>query len=214
MARRRASLPSASVPAVDVVRDPAAAALLVDSRRNRFLRPFLARECGVAEAARELGVGRSLVSYWVGRFCAVGLLAAQDSGGERHRRYRTTADSFTVSLDDVPLSSDAALLSANMDGFFERLKLALVQTARRNAPAWEFRYLRTPQGVRETIAPRAGEVRDARLVNERAALHLGESEAAALRAELEGVMRRYTALSRPGGGRKRVLAWMACVDDL
>lgn len=213
MAKRRATPPSASVAAVGVVSDPAAAALLVDSRRNRFLRPFLARECGIAEAARELGVGRSLVSYWVGRFCAVGLLAAQDSGGERHRRYRTTADRFTLSLDDVPVSSDAAVLSAQMDGFFERLKRALVQTARRNAPAWEFRYERIPQGVRETIAPRAGEMRDARLFNEHAALFLGEPEAAALRAELEAVMRRYTALSRQGNGRKRVLAWAACVED-
>ena len=36
--------------------------------------PFLARACGVSEVAAELGVGKSLVSYWVGRRCRLGLL--------------------------------------------------------------------------------------------------------------------------------------------
>lgn len=195
------------------VSHPAATALLVDPKALRFLRPFLARACGVSEAARELGVGRSLVSYWVGRLHRAGLLQplADDAG---HRVWRSSADRFLVALHDLPMDSDLAVLAAYMDGAFDRLKHALVRTARQDSAHWQYRVEASPQGLRSSIAPIQGRLADTRLLNDRANLHLSADEAAALRAELGAVLARYIGLSRLGPGRRRHTAWVSAVEDL
>lgn len=210
---KRPVKPARRHPACTEVRDLDAATLLVDARRNRFLAPFIGRDCGVTEAAREAGASRSLASYWVARFCAAGLLAPAGTGGSRHRAYRSTADSFTVSLDDMPDLPDHIVLGAQMDASFDRIKTALVRSARRHASRWEFRIERTPQGVRQTLQPREGRLQDAPLVNERAGLDLGPADAAALRAEMHALMQRYTQRSQAGPGRERVIVWMLAVEQ-
>jgi hypothetical protein len=202
------------LPTNALVRDPRAAALLVDSRRNRFLWPFLGRACGVGDAAATLGVGKSLVSYWVGRLQKLGLLRPLPGGG-RGRLYRTPADGFIVALQDVPLESVDAILGAQLDPFYARLKRALLRAARRYAQDWRFRLQRVPLGVAEELAPREGSLVEAQIVNMRAALHLRADEAAALRLELRTLVERYSALTRPEEPhRQRVLVWAAAVEDL
>lgn len=192
---------------------PDAAALLIDARRNRFLMPFLARERGVSDVAAELGVGKSLVSYWVGRMCRLGLL--QPLAGEgRRRRYRSTADEFQVPLEEVPLDSLEAMLGAQMDPDYERLKTALLRTALRYGPRWHYVTRRTPQGVFQGLVPREGTLADAQIVNFRSRLSLSREHAAQLRAELLALNERYAALQQPTeGGGSRVLLWVAAVAD-
>jgi transposase len=203
-----------SLPTNALVRDPRAAALLVDSRRNRFLWPFLGRASGVGDAAAALGVGKSLVSYWVGRLQKVGLLRPV-SGGGRKQLYRAPADGFVVALQDVPLESVDAILGAQLDPFYARLKRALLRAAHRYAQDWRFSLRRVPLGVAEELAPREGTLVEAQIVNMRAALHLSAGEAAALRVELRGLIDRYAALTRPEEPqRQRVLVWAAAVEDV
>ena len=192
---------------------PAAAALLVDTRRNRFLMPFLARARGVSETAAELGVGKSLVSYWVGRMCRLGLLEPV-AGDDRRRRYRSTADHFQVPLEDVPLDSLEAILGAQVDPDFERLKAALLRTALRYGPRWHYVARRTPQGVFQGLVPRDGTLADAQIVNYRSRLSPTREQAAQLRAELLALNERYAALQGPGEpGGPKVLLWVAAVAD-
>lgn len=192
---------------------PDAAALLVDARRNRFLMPFLARERGVSDVAAELGVGKSLVSYWVGRMCRLGLLQPLAAEGRR-RRYRSTADEFQVPLEDVPLDSLEAILGAQMDPDYAALKAALLRTGLRFGPRWQFVTRRTPQGVFQGLMPREGTLADAQIVNFRSKLSLSREHAAQLRAELVALNDRYTALHSPGErGGPKVLLWVAAVSD-
>lgn len=206
--------PIESFPAEQVVRDPRAAALLVDGRRNRFLRPFLGRPCGVTEAARSLGVSPSLVSYWVTQFGKAGLLVPARRPGSRAKVYRSVADAFVVALRDVPLDNEDAILDAQMDGWVTLLKQSLLRTARRHAGEWQFRMQMTPQGVRETLMPAGGSLADVPLVNERGGLNLNADDAAALRADLHALIRRYTARSAPEQtpGHQRTLVWLVAVD--
>jgi hypothetical protein len=203
-----------SWPAELAVRDAAAAELLTDVRATRFLKPFMGRACGLSEAARELGVGRSLMSYWTGRLQGAGLLVAVPAEVARRSAWRASADSFVVALQDLPQDSDAAVLDRYMAPGFEQLKQALLRVARRDVDQWQYRLRALPQGTQQLLEPRSGDLWDTRLLNDRANLHLSERQAAELRAELAALLRRYVALSQRGRSRKRYLAWVCAVEDL
>lgn len=190
-----------------------AVALLVDRRRNRFFTPFLARERSVTEVAAELGVGKSLVSYWVGRMCRMGLLQPVETGSRR-RHYRSTADQFEVPLEEVPLESLEAILDAQMDPDYQQLKAALLRAALRFGSRWDYVLRRTPQGALQSLVPRHGTLGDAQIANHRSRLHLSPEHAAQLRAELAALNERYAALQRPADRRgPRVLLWVAAVAE-
>lgn len=190
-----------------------AVALLVDKRRNRFFTPFLARERSVTEVAAELGVGKSLVSYWVGRMCRVGLLQPVEAAG-RKRRYRSTADRFDVPLEEVPFDSLEAILDAQMDPDYQQLKAALLRAALRFGSRWDYVVRRTPQGALQSLVPRDGTLDEAQIVNHRGRLNLSPEHAAQLRAELSALSERYAALQKPAGERgPRVLLWVAAVAE-
>lgn len=203
-----------NIPAQATVRDPQAAALLVDGRRNRFLHPFLGRVCGVTEAARTLGVSPSLVSYWVGRLVKLGLLQAAGRSGSRVRAYRSTADRFIVALRDVPMVNEDAILHAQMAPWVQSVQDALMKVAHRYASSWQFRLEPTPQGIRQTLEPTGGSLASAPLVNERAGLNLNADDAAALRAEMRALIGRYTQRSVPEQtpGHQRHLVWLVAVE--
>lgn len=192
---------------------PEAAALLIDARRNRFFTPFLARERSVTAVAAELGVGKSLVSYWVGRMCRAGLLQPVEAAGRR-RHYRSTADHFEVPLEEMPLESLDAILDAQMDPDYQRLKAALLHAALRFGTQWNYAIRRTPQGTLQTLVPRNGTLEDAQILNHRGHLNLSPEHAAQLRAELSALSERYGALQRPKDGPgPRVLLWVAAVAE-
>ncbi len=189
-----------------------AAALLVDARRNRFFKVFLAQDRGVSDAAAQLGVGKSLVSYWVGRLRGLGLLH-ETSGPGRQRRYRSVGDRYVASLADVPMDSLEDILGAHMDPGFARLKQALLRVALRYRQHWCFRLGRVPQGVYESLEPEQGSLAQAGIVNQHGVLHLSPDEARRMREELQATWDRYAQLSCPGSGRRPWLLWVTAVED-
>lgn len=202
-----------SFPAELAISHPAATKLLVDPKARDFLKPFLGRACGLSEAARQLGVGRSLVSYWVGRLRDAGLmLPLTDPAGRR--LWRSSADAFVVALRDMPMDSDAAVLANHMDGAYDRMKQALLRVARQEESNWRFRVFKSDQGLVSEIQPHSGKLADVKLLNNRATVHLSPAQAAALRAELAEVLKRYVQMHAVGPGRKRHSAWVCAVEDL
>ena len=189
-----------------------AAALLVDARRNRFFKVFLAQERGVSDAAATLGVGKSLVSYWVGRLRSLGLLR-ETSGPGRLRRYRAVGDRYEASLADVPMDSVDDILAAHMDPAFATLKQALLRVALRYRHRWCFRMRRVPQGVYESLEPESGSLAEAGIVNQHGQLHLQPEEAERMRAELQALWDRYAQLSSKGPGRVPWLLWVSAVEN-
>ncbi len=73
--------------------------MLADVSLQRFLEPFVARECTVARAAEELGVAANSLLYRVERFQAAGLLRVvreEKRAGRAVKVYRSVADAFYV----------------------------------------------------------------------------------------------------------------------
>ena len=76
-----------------------AAELLTDPLKQRYLEPFLARDCTVAQAARELGVTANSLLYRVKLLQAAGLLRVVREvprAGRTLKVYRSVADAFYV----------------------------------------------------------------------------------------------------------------------
>jgi DNA-binding transcriptional ArsR family regulator len=85
--------------------DPETAQPIVDDGAQRFLRPFLSRECTAKAAADKLGVSLSLMSYWLKRFQDAGLLKVvrlEPRRGRPVKVYRSTADVFIAPFELLP----------------------------------------------------------------------------------------------------------------
>lgn len=98
-----------------VVDDAAAATILLDQQRLRYLRPFMLRQCGTAEAASEVGVPVKEMAYRVRRMLALGLLAET---GERSRKGRPVRLYRAPSAFFVPFAVAPAV---DMEAMVERL---------------------------------------------------------------------------------------------
>lgn len=106
---------SSGAGATAVVEDRAAAAVLLEEARLRFLRPFMLRECSTAEAASELGVSVKDMAYRVRRMAELGLLEATR---ERPRKGRSVRLYRAPSAFFVPF---AAVEAVDMEAMVERL---------------------------------------------------------------------------------------------
>ena len=98
-----------------VVTTAAAAQTLADPLRQRFLAPFLGRECTVARAAAELGVPPNSLLYRVKRAEAAGLLRVvreTPRAGRTVKVYRSVADAFYAPFALTQAATLEALLAS------------------------------------------------------------------------------------------------------
>lgn len=87
------------------VETPAAVRLLTNASSRRYFEPFLARECSVGQAARELGVAPNRMLYHVRQAHDLGLLRVvrvQRRAGRAVRFYRSGADGYFVPFEVTP----------------------------------------------------------------------------------------------------------------
>lgn len=112
-----------------------AAELLCDLELQRYLVPFIARECTVAQAAGELGLTTNSLLYRVRRFQAAGLLRVVREvprAGRAVKVYRSVADGFYVpfaltraeTLEALFLKLDTPLQTL----FYQSLARVMTQT--------------------------------------------------------------------------------------
>lgn len=189
-----------------VVRDPAAAALLLDPRTLRQLEPFLGRAVTVSEAARARGERPNTVLKRVQRFERAGLLevaAVEPRRGRPLRRYRTSAEVFFVPFEVTRAATPEEAL-AQRERAMERLLRRNVVRARSEAlGAWGTRIYRDGRGrlqVQMAVRPDANVTTldpggPAVLSAWRDELRLDHAEAKALQHEMFELLQRY--------GRKR-----------
>lgn len=144
-----------------LVREPAAAELLMNPTTLRQIVPFLGRARTVSEAARESGDLPNTVLKRVQRFLAAGLLAVASETPRRGRpikRYRTVADLFFVPFEATAAESLEAAL-AERDAYWERLLRRNVVRARMEAlGTWGTRVYRDERGrlqVQTAVTPEA-----------------------------------------------------------
>jgi hypothetical protein len=87
------------------VRDPEQARLLTDPESFRYFGPFLAKDCTVYQAAKELGCNVDTMLYRVKTFVEADLLKIVETGSRRGRPikvYRSSADAYFVPFAVTP----------------------------------------------------------------------------------------------------------------
>lgn len=185
-----------------VVRDPEAAALLMNPTTLRQLAPFLGRERSVSQAAREMGELPNTVLKRVQRFLRVGLLEVSSERPRRGRPmklYRTVAALFFVPFEVTAAESLEAAL-AERDAYWERLLRRNVVRARMEAlGTWGTRVYRDERGrlqVQTAVTPEADATTldagaPAVLSSWRDSVMLDFEDAKSLQRELYALLLRY-----------------------
>lgn len=181
------------------ITDQRVAVFLMDRTKSRHLDPFLGRDCTLSEAAAQLGLGKTRMSYWVTRLLALGLIEVVRTelrGRHRVRVYRSASDSFAMPLELLP-ASDVEILEGYFKLIWRQLLHSLARAGRKNAAGWHIRFLRRDTLPSFQIVPNTGDLEDARIFNVWARLCLTDEQAARLRGELHALLERYAAQETP-----------------
>lgn len=136
-------------PSFFVVKHKDAAKVLIDPGQQRYILPFLARDCTVGEAAELTQTSLNSTYARVQRFVRLGLLHLQKTRA-RHGRaikvYRSVADRFFVPALLLDFET-AEAVQANHDGFWEReLRRSLLCARTEDTSEWGFELSRDEQG--------------------------------------------------------------------
>lgn len=122
-----------------VISDPAAAEVLTDPARRRYLEPFLRAEHTLQTAADTLGVAPSTLAYQIDKLRALGLLAlvrTEPRAGMTSKVYRAAATRFFVPFD----STSAATIEELLFGIEVETLRTLVRRTVEVRPAGEVRW--------------------------------------------------------------------------
>jgi hypothetical protein len=190
------------------VSSTAAAQVLLRPDERRFLEPFLGREIGAAEAARELGLPVGQLAYRVRALAAKGLLEVTGSAPRAGRAitlYRA-AEEIRAPLALLPYDDVRSFFGLVDDGLRQVFLASLARMAdRAGLRDWVVRLHRAADGgIRLDLAPEGGAWDPAVLLGERAPavafnwvpVALGDADAKELQRELLALVGRYAG--RPG----------------
>jgi hypothetical protein len=180
------------------IADKETALFLVNHSKNEFLRPFMAAEASLSEAAKLLGVGKTKMSYWITRLLEMQLIAVarvEKRGRHQVQIYRSCADVFSIPLEVVPVESDEALLAVHQSGLWPEIHHSVSVAARKYAAGWHVRIFQVNRVLRVDIVPESGDLEDGRIFNTWGTLYLDDAQAKAMRTELGRLLRRYASLS-------------------
>lgn len=133
-----------------VVTSREAAEALVDSDRQRYLLPFLARDCSVKEAARETGDKPNTMYVRVRRYVELGLLKVayeEQRSGRAIKHYRTVAERFFIPYEVMGFETLEAM-QARAEAYWEgELRRAILRARLENTTTWGFEIFRDEKGV-------------------------------------------------------------------
>lgn len=200
MPRINDDMPAAWQPLAEwTVTAPAAVDILWRPAKRVNLRPFLGRESSLAQAAAELGVKKTAMSYWIDRLLEAGLIRTtriERIGRNRVPFYRCLADRLRVALEHAPLESYESICADFSSRWRRVTEESLAQAVARQGPSLELVLSQgAAAGVRTDLMPREGaDVKDD-FVFYWARLWLGQDDRDALQRELDALWERYAARS-------------------
>jgi DNA-binding transcriptional regulator GbsR (MarR family) len=137
-----------------VITDPKVAAFLIDPVSSEHLSPFMTGEKSLAQAALELGLSKSRMSYWVKKllgFKLIKITRIEKQGKHNVSIYGASADVFTVPLDAITTDPNKDVFESVT---FERtLKRSLVHFKHQNLKGRKVRYARENDNVVLELSP-------------------------------------------------------------
>jgi hypothetical protein len=138
-----------------VVKDPRAAAFLIDPVSSEHLAPFMVGEKSLAQAAAELGISKSRMSYWVNKllkFDFIRVVRVEKQGKHHASIYRSSAEVFIVPLDTLTTDPNKDVFESAP---FERaIKRSLVHFKHEALRGRHIRYGRENENVVLDVLPR------------------------------------------------------------
>ena len=182
-----------------------AAEFFVNPNSSRHLEPFMRGECSLAEAARNLGIGKTRMVYWLNRMLQLGLVepARIEKRGKHYVPvYRATAEVFTVPFDRIPAESDEGVLELAAKGFAEAERRAVIRKARQQSEEWylEYRVSTILSGqINRSFRPKAAASSQPPFILSFGTIHLTDEVAESARQELQAFITRYGARNNPEG---------------
>lgn len=200
------------------VTDPQAAEVLWLHAKRRHLKPFLGRSSGLADAARQLGMQKTAMAYWIKRLLALGLIRERGhvrSGPRRVPQYRCVADRLLLDLQHAPLAGYEAVFEDTSTLWRQQLHHALGRSIARQS-AWLDMCVKPDghDGIGIEITARGPGAPPDDYLHYWARLWLTADEAAALRRDLDALWERYAALADRHGKPVPVLLHLAAVPDV
>jgi hypothetical protein len=164
----------------------------------RYLRPFLARECGVADAAEQLSVSRQRMNYWVNKLLRARLIRrvrTDRSTGRPMAVYRTVHDRITLPLSALPHATIEGLLDFLVgQWWWERFKRAFSHAWQPGLKSGCVRVFREGENGAVEPLPQSSAVDEA-IHNHWRQMNLTAEQVARFRSEMEELVERFYALS-------------------
>jgi hypothetical protein len=137
-----------------IITDPKAAAFFVDPVSSEHLSPFMTGEKSLAQAAAELGLGKSRMSYWIKKlleFKLIKITRTEKQGKHKVSIYSASADAFIVPLEVITTDPNKDVFESVP---FERtLKRSLVHLKHQNLKGRSIRYAKEGENVVLELSP-------------------------------------------------------------
>ena len=183
------------------IRDVKTAAFLINPTNAEHLAPFMTGDKTLSEAAAELGISKSLMSYWLKkleRFGLVRTVRTEKQGRHKVAVYAACADAFIVPLDLV-------ITDPNKDPFdalpFERaLKRSQIHFKHENLRGRFIRLAKEDDNVVLDVVPR--QTRKLALADHWGRVNLTRAQAHRFYQEIDELFGRIVKDAKSSGGRK------------
>jgi hypothetical protein len=194
---------------------------VLDLRSRRYLIPYLGQVRSVSEAAAELSVSLSRMSYQTGQLKKVGLIEeveVRPRAGRPVSHYRSTSDQYLVALRDLDQQSIEGYLLEGEEPLRRAMAKELVLSMGRSTDrSGELALLlsRRVDGEGDFLLVNLSDASAAELGDATyswSILHLNRGQATQLVRELDELTQRWGAVSRTGHRYVLRLA-LARVDD-
>ncbi len=180
-----------------------AAKFFIHPFNTDHLTPFVKGEKGLAEAAQELDISKTRMSYWIKKLLEVRLITevrVEKRGRHRISIYRAVAEKFVIPVSLLPLDSDEDIFQ--LASFEEKIKRSLVDFKHANMQDWQLHYEIINGVAMLNILPPDKRKEKLKVVNSWGQLTLSDVEAERFRREIERVLARYQKLSGANQGKK------------
>lgn len=180
------------------ITDPDTALFLADTQKSKHLFPFLAKECSLGEAAKQLKTSIAKLRYWVTKmeeYRLVKQTRTEKRKGSPVKHYCSVAKEFIFPIELLPVGSDVAMLELREKPLYQRTFTALAKTGRKNVKEWFVKIFQTPEGGMHGIFPQTLSLEEAQIINYWWRYRLTPEQAQSFRDDLTRLRLHYHKLS-------------------
>jgi DNA-binding transcriptional ArsR family regulator len=170
-----------------------AAIFFVQPRHSCYLLPFMRSEVSLSEAAEKCKLSKSHMSYWLNKMLEFGIIErirTEKRGRHNVPIYRATAQSFTVPMQQVPVSSDEEILTLNSRDFNAIERRSIIRSSSNNE-GWNLCFSCNDRFPQLRMLPADGVAPEPKHLDKWGCLALTESQAQSLRSEMQALLDRY-----------------------